>query len=129
MKNKTGRKLKGKKGVYNAPWEQRFEKILTPFEEFIHRQTTSGLLLMAMAVIALWMANGALSETYEHIIHTLMGLSVGSWKVEMSLNHWINDGLMALFFFVVGLELKREFLVGELAEPRLLCWQAAFQKH
>ncbi len=118
MNDKKQGTPRGKKGVYNAPWEQRFEKILTPFEEFIHRQTTSGLLLMGMAIIALWMANGALAETYEHIIHTMMGLSVGSWKVEMSLNHWINDGLMALFFFVVGLELKREFLVGELAKPR-----------
>ncbi len=91
---------------------------MTPFEEFIHRQTTSGILLMCMAVIALVMANGAMAETYQHVVHTLMGFSIGNWKLEMSVHHWINDGLMALFFFVVGLELKREFLVGELADPR-----------
>ena len=107
-----------KAGVYHAPWEKSFDKILTPFEEFIHRQTTSGLLLMAMAVIALILANSPLADAYLHVIHTLVSLNIGNWKLEMSLHHWINDGLMALFFFVVGLELKRELLVGELAKLR-----------
>jgi NhaA family Na+:H+ antiporter len=110
--------FKVKTGIYNAPWEKSFDKILTPFEEFLHRQTTSGMLLMAMAVIALVLANGPLASAYEHVVHTLISLDIGSWTLEMSLHHWINDGLMALFFFVVGLELKREFLVGELAKPR-----------
>jgi len=107
-----------KTGVYHAPWEKSFDKILTPFEEFIHRQTTSGLLLMGMAVLALVMANGPLSETYKHIVHTYISVGVGDWALKMTLHHWINDGLMVLFFFVVGLELKREMLVGELAKPR-----------
>ncbi len=107
-----------KSGVYHAPWEKSFDKILTPFDEFIHRQTTSGLLLMAMAVIALILANGPLASTYEHIIHTKVSFNVGDWSIKMSLGHWINDALMALFFFVVGLELKREILVGELAKLR-----------
>lgn len=105
-------------GVYRAPWEKSFDKILTPFEEFIDRQTTSGFLLMCMAVLALVLANGPLASAYEHVVHTLISLNVGSWALEMTLHHWINDGLMALFFFVVGLELKRELLVGELAKPR-----------
>lgn len=105
-------------GVYNAPWEKSFDKLLTPFEEFIHRQTTSGLLLMGTAVLALILANSALSSGYLHILHTPISIGVESWSVEMSLHHWINDGLMALFFFVVGLELKREILVGELATIR-----------
>ena len=109
---------KAKSGVYHAPWEKSFDKILTPFDEFIHRQTTSGLLLMAMAIIALILANGPLADAYLHVIHTPVGLNIGSWTIEMSLHHWINDGLMALFFFVVGLELKRELLVGELAKLR-----------
>ena len=109
---------KAKTGVYHAPWEKSFDKILTPFDEFIHRQTTSGLLLMAMAIIALILANGPLADAYLHVIHTPIGLNIGSWTIEMSLHHWINDGLMALFFFVVGLELKRELLVGELAKLR-----------
>jgi len=105
-------------GVYHARWEKSFDKILTPFEEFIHRQTTSGILLMCMAVLALVLANGPLASAYDRAVHTLIGLNIGSWALEMTLHHWINDGLMALFFFVVGLELKREFLVGELAKPR-----------
>ncbi len=109
---------KAKTGVYHAPWEKSFDKILTPFDEFIHRQTTSGLLLMAMAIIALILANSPLADAYLHVIHTPIGLNIGSWTIEMSLHHWINDGLMALFFFVVGLELKRELLVGELAKLR-----------
>ncbi len=106
------------KGVFNSPWEKAFDKILTPFEEFIHRQTTSSMLLMGTAVLALLLANGPLSSAYAHFMHTSISLNVGSWSLEMSLQHWINDGLMAMFFFVVGLELKREILVGELADLR-----------
>jgi len=118
MNEEKNADAKVKTGEYHAPWEKSFDKILTPFEEFIHRQTTSGLLLMAMAVVALVLANGPLASAYEHVVHTLISLDIGSWTLEMTLHHWINDGLMALFFFVVGLELKREMLVGELANPR-----------
>ncbi|HBH35810.1 MAG TPA: Na+/H+ antiporter NhaA [Gammaproteobacteria bacterium] len=107
-----------KKGVFHAPWEKSFDKILTPFEEFIHRQTTSGLLLMGTALLALVLANSPFADAYAHIIHTPIGISFGEWSLNMSLQHWVNDGLMALFFFVVGLELKREMLVGEMAELR-----------
>lgn len=109
---------RGMKGVFHAPWERAFDKILTPFEEFIHRQTTSSLLLMGTAVVALILANGPWAAAYTHIMHAPVSLSVGSWSLNMSLHHWINDGLMAMFFFVVGLELKREILVGELADLR-----------
>jgi NhaA family Na+:H+ antiporter len=104
--------------IHYAPWEKTFDKVITPFEEFIHRQTTSGLLLMAFALLALVVANSALAGTYLHLSHVSIGLNIGGWELEKSLQHWINDGLMALFFFVVGLELKREIVVGELAEPR-----------
>lgn len=106
------------RGLIFAPWERAFSSILTPFEEFIHRQTTSGLLLMGTAILALWLANGVLAEAYLHFIHTPMGVGIGSWQIRMSLHHWVNDGLMTLFFFVVGVELKREMLVGELADLR-----------
>jgi len=105
-------------GVIYAPWERRFIRVLTPFDEFVHGQTTSGLLLMASAVIALLLANSSLSEFYAHVTHALVGLNIGEWKLEMSLHHWVNDALMAVFFFLVGMELKREILVGELSDLR-----------
>ncbi len=103
---------------FNAPLEKVFDKIVSPFEEFVHQETTSGLLLMACALVALVVANSMLAEAYAHILHTSVGFQVGGWHLEKTLHHWINDGLMALFFFVVGLEIKREILVGELADPR-----------
>jgi len=109
---------KSQRGLYLAPWEKSFEKFIGPIEEFIHRQTTSGLLLMSSAILALILANSPFAESYLHILHTPISIGVANWSVNMSLHHWINDGLMALFFFVVGLELKREILVGELAKLR-----------
>jgi len=101
-----------------APWEKAFDRLLTPLEEFIHRQTTSGILLMMTAVAALLIANSPAAEPYFHLLHAEVVVGSGAWTLKMSLHHWINDGLMALFFLVVGLELKRELLVGELSDPR-----------
>ena len=103
---------------YIAPWEQAFTRVLTPIEEFIHRQTTSGILLMLCAVIALILANGPFAEAYHHILEKKITLGFDKWVLSLTLHHWINDGLMALFFFMVGLELKRELLVGELSNPK-----------
>ena len=112
---RTSSSSSNESGIYIAPWEKAFNKVLTPFEEFIHRQTTSGLLLMITAIIALLLANSTLAPVYQQMQHLNIGLTIGNWSLENSLHHWINDGLMALFFFVIGLELKREILVGELA--------------
>jgi len=103
------------KKEYIAPWEKAFKLVLTPIEEFIQRQTTSGILLMLCAVIAIIIANSQWFEVYHHILEAKVSLGVGDWVLSMSIHHWINDGLMALFFFLVGLELKRELLVGELS--------------
>jgi NhaA family Na+:H+ antiporter len=105
------------KGIYHAPWEKSFDRILTPLEEFIHRQTTSGVLLMICAVIALVIANGPWHHDYEHFLHTEIGISFGGETFALSVHHWINEALMAMFFFIMGLELKRELLVGELSTP------------
>ncbi len=106
------------KGIYNAPWEKSFDRILSPLEEFIHRQTTSGVLLMICAVVALVVANSPLHDKYEHFLHTQISLAFGSGVFSLSIHHWINEALMALFFLIMGLELKRELLVGELSSPR-----------
>lgn len=101
-----------------APWERAFSKVLSPLEMFIHRQTTSGLLLMSCAVIALFIANSELFPAYQHFLHSKFTIGLDNFQLSKSVHHWINDGLMALFFLVVGLELKRELLVGELANVK-----------
>lgn len=105
-------------GVIYAPWERTFSRVLSPLEEFIHHQTASSILLVFATIAALFLANGVFSETYEHLLHTLVSVNVGELGLSMSLHHWVNDGLMAIFFFVVGMELKREILVGELSDLR-----------
>lgn len=102
-----------------APWEKAFQKVATPFEHFLHAQTTTGLVLMLMTVVALVLANTPLADTYAHFFHTNIDLNVGSWKLSHSLHHWINDGLMAIFFFIIGLEIKREILAGELSNIKV----------
>ena len=103
-------------GLIRAPWERAFERILTPFEEFISRQTTSGLLLIVTTVVVLLIANSSLAEGYRSLVQLPAALSIGEWSLEKSLQQWVNHGLMALYFFVIGMELKRELLVGELAD-------------
>lgn len=103
---------------YVAPWERAFDRLLTPLEEYLHQETTGGLLLMGCALLALILANSPLADQYHHLLETRVMVGFGDWSLNMTLHHWINDGLMALFFLVVGLELKRELLVGELSDLR-----------
>ncbi len=102
-----------------APWEKSFKKISTPFESFIHAQTTTGMVLMLMTLLALILANSPLSEIYAGFFHTKVNLTVGSWQLSNTIHHWINDGLMSIFFFIIGLEIKREILVGELSNIKV----------
>ncbi len=101
-----------------APWERVFERFLTPFERFVEHQTTSGVLLLLAATAALVLANTGLADGFHRVMTTSIRLGVGSFSLDKSVHHWINDGLMTLFFFVVGLEIKRELLVGDLSRPR-----------
>lgn len=101
-----------------SPWEKQFERFLSPFRDFIHNQATTGLVLLFMTILALILANSAYAESYAHLFHTYFTISLGELTLSQSLQHWINDGLMAIFFFIVGLEIKREVLVGELSDPK-----------
>lgn len=107
-----------KKYRIHSPWEKTFDKILSPFEHFLHQQTTTGLVLIVMTAVALILANSPLAHSYHHFFETTLGIKIGHYELEHSLHHWINDGLMAFFFFLVGLEIKREVLVGELSNPK-----------
>ncbi len=102
-----------------APWEKTFKRVSTPFEHFLHAQTTTGLILMFMTVLALILANTPLTEAYAGFFHTKVDFAVGSWHLEHTIHHWINDGLMAIFFFIIGLEIKREISVGELSSIKV----------
>ena len=84
-------------------------------QSFLHNQSVGGILLMICAVIALLGANVPQLAPLHELWKTHMGITIGSFSLDMSLEHWINDALMAVFFFVVGLEIKREMLVGELS--------------
>jgi NhaA family Na+:H+ antiporter len=85
---------------------------------FLHHEAFGGVLLLACAVVALLWANSPWHQSYEALWETELDLGLGAWHFGESLRHWINDGLMAIFFLVVGLEIKREVLVGELASRR-----------
>jgi NhaA family Na+:H+ antiporter len=94
------------------------ERVIRPFQAFArHKLSGAGLLLLATAGALVW-ANSPWSESYHHLLETEISLKVGGWAISKHLLHWINDGLMGIFFFVVGLEIKREALAGELASPR-----------
>src|SRR5690606_13765010 len=87
----------------------------SPFEQFTKSQTTSSILLIFTTLIALIFANSHLSDVYEAIKNIYISFSIGDWGIKKNVHHWVNEGLMAFFFFVVCLELKREILVGELS--------------
>ena len=86
--------------------------------EFLVTETAGGVFLVAAAVVALVWANSPWQAGYEALWHTEVGVNVGRWSLELDLREWVNDGLMAIFFLVVGLEVKRELLLGELRDRR-----------
>lgn len=92
--------------------------LLIPLSRFINNSTTSGILLFASAVVALILANSPLQEAYHHFWEHHFSIGFNEFVVSKTLHHWINDGLMSIFFFVVGLELKREVMAGELSRPK-----------
>jgi len=94
------------------------DRILSPFQEFFQREASSGILLIIATILALVWANSPWADSYQALWHTKVSFEFGSFSLSKDLLHWINDGLMAVFFFVVGLEIKREVVVGELASPR-----------
>lgn len=94
------------------------EYLMTPFNRFFHTSAAGGLVLLACTVIAMLWANSALGESYEAFRHLHLRVGIADTMLDLSLVHWVNDGVMAVFFFVVGLEIKRELLVGELSTPR-----------
>jgi NhaA family Na+:H+ antiporter len=94
------------------------ERIVRPFQDFADKQSSGGILLIAATAVALVWANSPWGESYAALWHTKLTVGVSDASISKDLTHWINDGLMAVFFLVVGLEIKREVLVGELSSVR-----------
>ncbi len=94
------------------------ERIVRPFQDFAHKQSSGGILLIAATAVALAWANSPWGDSYAALWHTKLTIGLGEYSLSKDLTHWINDGLMAVFFLVVGLEIKREVLVGELSSVR-----------
>lgn len=92
--------------------ENRLKRLIL---DFIHSESFSGIFLLFCAAVAMIVANSPLSEGYFALWNTPMGITLGDHFMGMSLHHWINDVLMSFFFLMVGLEIKRELLFGELA--------------
>ncbi len=92
--------------------------ISKPFKYFFKLEAASGLILLFAAILALFISNSDLSNHYFEILQKKLKLGLGSFGLELSILHWINDVLMAIFFFLVSLEIKREFIKGELSNPK-----------
>ncbi|HEX7052097.1 MAG TPA: Na+/H+ antiporter NhaA [Longimicrobiales bacterium] len=93
-------------------------RTLRPFQAFLETESASGVVLLAAAVFALAWANSPWATSYFRLWETRISFAAADFRLARSLHDWINDGLMVVFFFLVGLEIKRELLVGELASPR-----------
>ncbi len=91
---------------------------LSAIREFLHHEAAGGIVLLAAAVIAFAFTNSPLGGLYQEFFNLHLSVTLGGMGLDKSLNHWINDGLMAIFFFLVGLEIKRELIEGELSSPR-----------
>ncbi|MEJ6670204.1 MAG: NhaA family Na+:H+ antiporter [Candidatus Azotimanducaceae bacterium] len=90
---------------------------MTGIKEFLRLEAAGGIVLVVAAVLAMLVANSALSPYYESLLSVPFTITLGEAGISKPVLLWINDGLMAIFFFLIGLEIKREYLVGELSDP------------
>jgi len=101
-----------------GPVHRLAKRAIAPVDRFLHVEAASGIVLLVVAVVALLWANSPARHLYEALWHTPFGLRLGPWAFERDLHFWVNDGLMTIFFFVVGLEIRREIHRGELSDLR-----------
>lgn len=94
------------------------QEVLLPVQEFIRTEVGSGVLLLSAAISALLWANSPWAASYFHLWETSITIDLGPLTVSKSLEHWVNEALMTIFFFVVALEVKRELVHGHLSDPR-----------
>jgi NhaA family Na+:H+ antiporter len=101
-----------------ATGRELFARILRPFQEFVESEALGGMLLLASALVALVWANSPWRDAYVALWKLPISVGPANSPPTLSLHHWVDDGLMSVFFLLVGLEIKRELLVGELASTR-----------
>ncbi|MEO8049863.1 MAG: Na+/H+ antiporter NhaA [Acidobacteriota bacterium] len=106
------------KSLPHQPSPSAMVKILSPFQAFAQNKVSGGVLLLVCTIVALVWANSAWAQSYADFWHTRVEVGVAGFAIRQDLHFWVNDLLMAVFFLRVGLEIKREMLVGELASPR-----------
>ncbi|MFN3828120.1 MAG: Na+/H+ antiporter NhaA [Micavibrio sp.] len=104
--------------ILQSLFERRVERFFTPLENFVHKQTTAALLLAIATVVAIFIANSSWAPLMKHISLMEAGLVLHHWQFLLPLKEWISSGLMVFFFFLIGLELKRETLAGRLRHPQ-----------
>ncbi len=101
------------------------ERLVRPAQAFVHTEVSGGIVLLAATVVAIAWANSPWDDAYHDLWHAHLSLDFNLFRIDETLGHFVNDGLMAIFFFVVGLEIKRELVEGELASPRRAALPAA----
>lgn len=117
-----GNKIISQESVHNSTDNRKkrpFSRLILPFQRFLHAESFSGSLLLFFTVFALLWANSGFSDTYTNLWHSEITLGFKEFVFTRDLHFYINDALMAVFFFVVGLEIKRELIAGELSTVRL----------
>jgi NhaA family Na+:H+ antiporter len=111
-------KVQGDHDVTDTEPMMASPKYLRPLTDFLHKEASAGILLVIGAAIAMIWANSPWSDSYVDLWNTHAVIGIGDFNIELTLREWINDAAMVIFFFVVGLEIKRELTQGELKDPR-----------
>lgn len=104
--------------VKNIALKLHPKQVVTLFDTFLKDESIGGKLILVAALLSLIVVNSPLSDEFNHFWHLPFSIGLGSWGLSLDLRHWVNEGLMAFFFLVVGLEIKRELVKGELKDTK-----------
>src|SRR5688500_20151895 len=112
MQNTSSKSLDRINAIVHHDSTSPIDAVIRPFQRFIDAEESGGVVLIVCTAIALIWASSPMSASYEALWHTPLSIGVGPWVLAHSLQHWVNDALMAIFFFYVAVEITREVLSG-----------------